>query len=81
MGLVNVDLDNVSLDGENFVDDDDPGGVIHAGLTTWCNRFKQHKELKKEISKELIPIAWYPTRWLDWCMSEDEKRNRSVFNR
>ena len=32
------------------------------------------------ISKELMPIAWHPNRWWDWCMSEEkrwEKRNRS----
>ena len=21
-----------------------------------------------------MPIAWYPTRRWDWCMSEDEKK-------
>ena len=29
---------------------------------------KQHKLCKKDISKEFIPVAWPPTRWLDWCM-------------
>ena len=28
-----------------------------------------------------MPVAWHPTRWWDWCMSEDEKkgRNKSIF--
>ena len=25
----------------------------------------------KKISKKLMPIAWHPTRWWGWCMSED----------
>ena len=31
---------------------------------------------QKEIYKELMPIAWYPSRWQEWCMPEDEKKNR-----
>ena len=29
---------------------------------------------KAQIKKELIPIAWHPSRHWDWCMSEDEKQ-------
>ena len=21
-----------------------------------------------------MPVVWYPIRWWDWCMSEDEKK-------
>ena len=36
--------------------------------------------LKKKISEELMPIAWHPERWWNFCMSEDEKkRNRTEF--
>ena len=21
-----------------------------------------------------MPVAWHPTRWWDWCMSEDENK-------
>ena len=21
-----------------------------------------------------MPIAWHPSRWQDWCVSEDEKK-------
>ena len=34
---------------------------------------KNVKHLKK-ISKELIPVAWDPRRWWNFCMIEDEKR-------
>ena len=23
-----------------------------------------------------MPVAWYPDRWWDWCMSEDEKKKQ-----
>ena len=38
------------------------------------------RHVKKEISKELIPVAWHRTRWWDWCISEDEKINRTIFD-
>ena len=28
----------------------------------------------KRIAKELMSIAWHPTGWWDWCMSEDEQK-------
>ena len=31
---------------------------------------------KAQIKKELMPIAWHPSRYWDWCMSEDEKKER-----
>ena len=21
-----------------------------------------------------MPVAWHPSRWWDWCVSEDEKK-------
>ena len=50
MGLVNVYLNNVSLEDVNF-DNDDPETIIHVKFMVWCNRYKQHKTCKKEISK------------------------------
>ena len=37
-------------------------------------KFEKRKELKKELSEELMPVAWHPNRWWDWCVSEDEKK-------
>ena len=48
--------------------------TIHVGLMAKC---KQHKLCKKEISKELMLLGWHPTRWWDWCLSEDEKNNNN----
>ena len=40
----------------------------------WRNRLKQDKAFTKELGKELLPAAWRPTRWWDWCMPEDEEK-------
>ena len=34
-------------------------------LTDWRNRFKQCKVFKQKSRKELMPLAWHPTRWWD----------------
>ena len=36
--------------------------------------YKKRKAQKTSIKEELLPIAWYPSRYLDWCMSEEEKK-------
>ena len=43
-------------------------------LTTWYAGYNKHKALKMQIGKELLRIGWHPSRWWDWCMSEDEKK-------
>ena len=43
-------------------------------LQAWHIKLEKHKELKKELSEELMLVAWHPSRWWDWCMSEDEKK-------
>ena len=35
--------------------------------------FKNAKHFKK-ISKKLMPVAWHPKRWWDFCMTEHEKK-------
>ena len=32
------------------------------------------KHLKKELNEELMPVAWHPNRWWEWCISDDEKK-------
>ena len=55
ISLVNVDLNNVNTNDDNF-DNDDPETVIHVRLITWCNRHKQQKACKKKI-KELMSVT------------------------
>ena len=40
----------------------------------WYEGHKKCKSQKVKIKEELLPIAWYPSRYWDWCMSEDEKK-------
>ena len=69
MGIPSVDLNNVNFDDVNF-DGDDPEIIIHVRPVAWCNRFKQRKAFKKDISKELLPIAW----WDGFCQKMKRKK-------
>ena len=40
----------------------------------WYNGYKKRKAQKAKIKDELMPIAWHPSRWWDWCDSKDEKK-------
>ena len=74
MSILNIDLNNINLDG-NF-DEDDPDTTILIRLLVWHIKFAKHKVLKKKISEELITIAWHPKRWWTLCMSEEEKKKK-----
>ena len=41
----------------------------------WCDSYKKRKVQKASIKEELMPIAWHPSGYWDWCMSEDEKKD------
>ena len=43
-------------------------------LFKWYDGYKKRKVQKASIKEELLPIAWHPSRYWDWCMSEDEKQ-------
>ena len=40
----------------------------------WYDSYKKRKAQKAKIKEELLPIAWHPSRYWDWCISEDEKQ-------
>ena len=61
MDILSVDLNNVYYDLLT---------IIHVRLLAWHNKLKQCKTFKKE----LMPVAWHPTRLRDWCMPEYEKK-------
>ena len=48
MGILNIDLNCISLDDNNF-DEDDSGTIIHVRLLAWHIKFEKHKALKKRI--------------------------------
>ena len=35
---------------------------------------EKRKAQKAKIKEELLPIAWHPSRWWDWCVPQDEKK-------
>ena len=72
MGILSVNINNINLD--NNFNEDDADTIILIRILAWHSKFKKHKALKKEVSEELIPIAWHPKRWWNFCMSEDEKK-------
>ena len=37
-------------------------------------KFEKRKELKKELSEELMFVSWHSNRWRDWCISEEKKK-------
>ena len=39
---------------------------------------KKRRTQKASIKEELMPIAWLPSRWWDWCVPEDEKDRKIV---
>ena len=42
-------------------------------MIKWYHEYQKRKAQKAKIKDDLVPIAWYPDRVMDWCMSEDEK--------
>ena len=56
-------------DGDHWDNDDDEDKFFE-----WYDGYKKRKAQKASIKEELLPIAWHPLRYWDWCMSEDEKK-------
>ena len=47
-------------------------------LIKWYDGYQKRKIQKAQIKKELMPIAWHPSRWWDWCVPEDEKKEIEI---
>ena len=62
MGILDVDLDKINLDDDNNFDEDHSEIIIHVRLLAWSNKFEKREVLKKDISEELMSIAWHPAR-------------------
>ena len=43
-------------------------------LIEWYKGYKKRRAQRIKIEKELMPIACHPSRWWNWCISEDEKK-------
>ena len=54
-------------DNDKFYDDNK--------IIEWYYKGHQKRKVQKaQIKKELMPITWHPSRWWDWCVPEDEKK-------
>ena len=55
---------------EEFDDDDE--------LITWRDAYMKCKAQKAKIKEELMPVAWHPDQWWNWCVPEDEKKELEI---
>ena len=44
--------------------------ALETDLFRWHHKKKYQKDLKEEV----LPVAWHPSRFWNWCMAEDEKK-------
>ena len=63
---------------DNYYDDDSDYWVAKDDdddkFFEWCDGSKKRKTQEAKIKEVLVPIAWHPWHWWDWCLSEDEKK-------
>ena len=45
-------------------------------FSDWYDGYKKREAQKAKIKKELMPNTWYPSRYWDWCMLEDKKKQK-----
>ena len=64
VGIICVGLDKIDLADVDFYEDD-PKNIIHIKSLAWHNEIEKRKGYKKDLSKELMHVAWHPTRWWD----------------
>ena len=72
--------DWVDMSCDDYYDDDDNHSWCdwYDKFFEWHESYQKRKAQKASITEELLPIAWHPSRYWDWCMSEDEKKNRKI---
>ena len=68
---IDMSYDDYYDDDDHHWDDDDND---EEKSSEWYDGCEACKAQKASIKEELMPIAWHPSRYWDWCMSEDEKR-------
>ena len=64
---------------DDYYDDDDDhwdNDENEDKFFKWYNGYQKRRTQKAQIEKELPPISWHPSRYWDWCMSEDEKKKK-----
>ena len=77
MGILSVNLNNIYLD--NNFDEAGPGTIIFIRILARHCKFKKRKAFKKKTSEQLMPTAWHPKRWQNFCCQKIKRRNKTVF--
>ena len=72
-GILNIDLNCIDLDDNNF-DEADLDTIIHARLLDWRIKFKKSKALKKELNEELMPITCHLNDGIGACQTLRRKK-------
>ena len=49
-------------------------------LSDMLERVTKNLGSKSFNKKDLMPTAWHPSRWWDWCMTGDKKKEIMVIN-
>ena len=48
---------------------------VPTGFRMHCLRVVERRTAQKaKLKEELMRVAWYPSRWWDWCVPENEKK-------
>ena len=47
-------------------------------LITWCDAYIKRKTQKAKIKEELMPVAWHPDQWWNWCVPDYEKKELEI---
>ena len=48
-------------------------------VITLPEAYIKRKIQKAKIKEELMPVAWHPDRWWNWCVTEDEKKELEIY--
>ena len=62
-------------DGDYWDDDNDSDNKF----LEWYDGYKKRKAQQAKIKEELFSITWHPSRYWDWCMSEDETKKQKNY--
>ena len=45
----------------------------------WYKGYEQRKAQKAKIKEGLMPVAWHPDRWWNWCVPKHEKKELEIY--
>ena len=54
--------------------------LVRTAFLSSILNLKNTKNLKKYISEELMPVAWYHNRWWNLCVPEEKKQNQFLLS-